>query len=88
MLAVSALMCATALRLAALARSTASRSRGSSLSMVASSLEARVGGLVDVAGVVHHLLGGEELFGNRALELLEGQSALVYRNRRVEVVKL
>ncbi|WP_061932805.1 ribonuclease D [Aureimonas sp. AU22] len=29
-----------------------------------------------------------ELFGNRALELLEGQSALVYRNRRVEVVKL
>jgi ribonuclease D len=29
-----------------------------------------------------------ELFGDRALELLDGQSALVYRNRRVEVVKL
>ncbi|WP_182085723.1 ribonuclease D [Aureimonas sp. ME7] len=29
-----------------------------------------------------------ELFGNRALELLAGDAALVYRNRRVEVVKL
>jgi ribonuclease D len=29
-----------------------------------------------------------DLFGTRALELLEGKSALVYRNRRVEVVAL
>ncbi len=33
-------------------------------------------------------VGARSSFGNRALELLEGQSALVYRNRRVEVVKL